>query len=154
MYKNVLIAYNMILCFIRRYMARWKVKVNIKCTLVQAVRTIGRVEVYLYSFLVTVLEGVMGQRHAPATFYPREGPGTHCTGVWLGSRAGVDSCRKFRPHPPGFDPRTVHPVTSRYTNWATRGKWQCMFIRVVFAWPLFQSKSNKNYKFLHRVCYP
>ena len=27
-----------------------------------------------------------GQRHAPAAIYPREGPGTHCTGpVWTGA---------------------------------------------------------------------
>jgi hypothetical protein len=31
--------------------------------------------------------------------------------------AGLDGCGKSRP-PPGFDPRTVQPVASRYTNWA------------------------------------
>ena len=36
----------------------------------------------------------------------------------MGSRAGVDRCGKFRP-PPGFDPGTVQPVTSRYTDYAT-----------------------------------
>ena len=41
---------------------------------------------------------VSGQRHAPAAPYPRERPGTHCTGGWLGPRAGLDRCRKFRPH--------------------------------------------------------
>jgi len=35
-------------------------------------------EVYLYSFLTTTLEGVRGQRHAPAALYPRERPSTHC----------------------------------------------------------------------------
>jgi hypothetical protein len=42
---------------------------------------------------------------------PREKPGTHCTGapgsVWTGGNS--------RP-PPGFDPRTVQPVVSRYTG--------------------------------------
>ena len=47
--------------------------------------------------------------------YPREIPGTHCTGSWVGPRAGLDGCRKSRP-PPGFDPRTVQPVASRYTD--------------------------------------
>ena len=28
--------------------------------------------------------------------------------------------RKISPPPPGFDPRTVHPVASRYTDYATR----------------------------------
>ena len=58
-----------------------------------------------------------GQRHAPAAPYPRERPGTHCTGVWVGLRAGLDWCGKCRP-PPGFDPRTVQPVGTRYTDYA------------------------------------
>jgi hypothetical protein len=61
------------------------------------------------------LEGVRGQRHAPAAFYPRKRPGTHCTGGWLGPWAGLDKCGKSRP-PAGFDPRTVQPVASRYTD--------------------------------------
>jgi len=63
--------------------------------------------------------GVRGQRHAPAALYPRERPGTHCTGGWVGPWAGLDRCGKSRP-PPGFDPRTVQPVASRYTDYATR----------------------------------
>jgi hypothetical protein len=34
-----------------------------------------------------------------------------------GLRAGLDRCGKSRPQP-GFDPRTVQAVASRYTNWA------------------------------------
>jgi len=60
-----------------------------------------------------------GQRHTPAALYPWERPGTHCTGGWMGPRAGLDRCRKSRP-PPGFDPRTVQPVASRYTGSASR----------------------------------
>jgi len=37
----------------------------------------------------------------------------------VGSRAGLDVCGKFRP-PPGFDPRTVQPVSSRYTDRLSR----------------------------------
>ena len=59
------------------------------------------------------------QRHAPAALYPRERPGTHCTCGWVGPRAGLDRCGKSRL-PPGFDPRTVHPVASRYTDYAPR----------------------------------
>jgi hypothetical protein len=51
----------------------------------------------------------------PRPLYLREGPGTHCTGDWLGPRAGLDVCEKPRL-PPGFDPRTVQPVASHYTN--------------------------------------
>jgi hypothetical protein len=40
---------------------------------------------------------VRGQRHAPAAFYPWERPSTHCTGGWLGHRAGLDRCGKSRP---------------------------------------------------------
>jgi hypothetical protein len=36
--------------------------------------------------------GVSGQRHAPTARYPRgKEPGTHCTGGWLGPRAGLDA---------------------------------------------------------------
>jgi hypothetical protein len=53
----------------------------------------------------------------PRPLYPRERPGTHFTGGWVGPRAGVDRYGKSRP-PPGFDPRTVQPVASRYTDCA------------------------------------
>jgi hypothetical protein len=52
----------------------------------------------------------------PRPLYPREPSGTHCIGGWVGPRAGQDGCRKSRP-PPEFDPRTVQPVASRYTDW-------------------------------------
>jgi hypothetical protein len=36
--------------------------------------------------------GVSGQRHAPAALYPwGKDPGTHCTGGWVGPRAGLDA---------------------------------------------------------------
>ena len=34
----------------------------------------------------------------PRPLYPWERPGTHCTGGWVGHRAGLDGCGKFRPH--------------------------------------------------------
>ena len=45
-------------------------------------------------------------------------PGTHCTGGWVGPRAGPDRRGKSRLSP-GFDPRTVEPVASGYNDWAT-----------------------------------
>jgi hypothetical protein len=51
----------------------------------------------------------------PRPLYLWERLGTHCTGGWVGPRAGLDVCEKSRP-PPGFDPRTVQPVASRYTD--------------------------------------
>jgi len=54
----------------------------------------------------------------PRPHFPsRERPGTHFTGGWVGPRAGLDG-RKISS-PPGFDPRIVQPVFSRYTDWAT-----------------------------------
>jgi len=40
--------------------------------------------------------------------YPRERPGLHCIGGWVGLGAGLDGCGKSPP--PGFNPRTVQPV--------------------------------------------
>jgi len=40
---------------------------------------------------------VRGQRHASVAPYPRERLGTHCTGGWVGPRAGLDWCGKSRP---------------------------------------------------------
>ena len=40
-----------------------------------------------------------GQRHAtPRPLYPREEPGTHCIGGWVGPGAGLERCGKSRPH--------------------------------------------------------
>ena len=43
-------------------------------------------------------KGVRSQRHAPAALYPRERPGTHCTGGLVGPRAGLDRFGKSRRH--------------------------------------------------------
>jgi hypothetical protein len=50
----------------------------------------GWVEVELYSSVTAALEGVSGQQHALAALYPRERPGTHFTGGWVGPKAGLD----------------------------------------------------------------
>jgi hypothetical protein len=34
----------------------------------------------------------------PRPLYPRENPGTHCVGGWVGPRAGLDVCEKSRLH--------------------------------------------------------
>ena len=51
----------------------------------------------------------------PRPLFPRERPGTHCTGGWVGPRAGLDVCGKSRLIP-GFDQPTVQPVGNRYTD--------------------------------------
>ena len=60
--------------------------------------------------------GVGGQRHAPAALPPEK------TRYPLYRRLGGPQgrsrrVRKISP-PPGFDPRTVQSVASRYTDWA------------------------------------
>jgi hypothetical protein len=47
----------------------------------------------------------------PRPLYPRERPDTHCTGGWVGLRAGLDRWGKSRP-PQRLDPRTVQPVAT------------------------------------------
>jgi hypothetical protein len=58
--------------------------------------------------------GVGGQRHTSAALPPGE------TGYPLyrrldGPQGGSGQVRKISP-PPGFDPQTVHPVASGYTD--------------------------------------
>ena len=54
--------------------------------------------------------GAGGQRHAPVALPPGK--------TWYPGRQGRSGrVRKTSP-PPGFDPRTVQPVASRYTDWA------------------------------------
>jgi len=58
--------------------------------------------------------GVGGQRHAPTALPQGNRADTLCVGGWVGLRASLDGCGKSLP-PPGFDPRTVQLVASRYT---------------------------------------
>jgi len=47
--------------------------------------------------MTAALEGVSGQQYAPAAPYPRERPGTHFTGGWVGN-GPVWKGGKSRPH--------------------------------------------------------
>jgi hypothetical protein len=58
--------------------------------------------------------GMGGQRHAPAAL-PLGKPRYPLYGGWVCPRTGLNGCGKSRG-PPIFDPRTVHPVASRYTD--------------------------------------
>ena len=82
--------------------------------------------------------GVGGQLHAPAALPPKKRPGTHCIGVWVGPRAGLNSCEKSRP-PPGFAPQTVQPVASRYP-----GPQQIQFRNLLPSVPHFKNTSIWN----------
>ena len=48
--------------------------------------------------LTSVLDGVGGQRHAPAALPPGKRPATPCIGGWVGPSAGLDGSEKSRPH--------------------------------------------------------
>jgi hypothetical protein len=93
---------------------------------------LGWEEYSSYSFFTSALDGVIGQRHAPAALCSGERtPGTHCTGGWVGLRAGLDTeargkiiclCRGSNLYCP-----VVLYVVRQYTDWATpevyRTKW-------------------------------
>jgi len=64
--------------------------------------------------LTSALDGVGGQRRAPATLPP--GKTRYALYRRLGGPQGRSGqVRKISP-PPGFDPRTVQPVASRYID--------------------------------------
>ena len=92
------------------------VKKKVKFTLKQVLKTQRRSRSIVLLFVLNgVVDGGGWSAPRPGRFTPQKRPGTHCTGGWVGPRAGVDGCGKSRP-PPVFDPRTVHPVASRYTD--------------------------------------
>jgi hypothetical protein len=41
---------------------------------------------------------VSSQQYVKAILYSQERTGTHCTGGWVGPRAGLDRCGKSRPY--------------------------------------------------------
>ena len=59
-----------------------------------------------------------GQRHAPAAPYPRRDPVPIVQEAELASGPVWTGAENLAL--PGFDPRTVQPVGSRYTDYATR----------------------------------
>ena len=66
--------------------------------------------------LTSELDGMGGQRHAPDASPP--GKARHPLYRSLsGPHSRSGQLRKISP-PPGFDPRTVNPVVTRYTNCA------------------------------------
>jgi hypothetical protein len=77
--------------------------------------------------------GVSGQHHAPAALYPRgKDPGTHCTGGWVGPKAGLDAgarrkilclCRGLNPDRPA---RSQTLYCLRY-----RGSFNSVYVMVI-----------------------
>ena len=96
-------------------------KVNVKVTLVQALRLCTGLTVPRGSrsialpFMTTALEGGEGSASGPGRSFP---PGKTRYPLYrrlCGPQGRSGQVRKNSP-PPGFDPRTVQPVASRYTD--------------------------------------
>ena len=65
---------------------------------------------------------VGGQGHAPAAFPREKSHVTHCTGGYVGPRAGVVASGEEEMFTPaGFEHRDVQPVASRNINYAIPG---------------------------------
>ena len=65
--------------------------------------------------LTSALDGVDGQRHAPANLPLGKRPIALCIGCWMGPRAGLEGCGKSHPHRDFFYQHTfmqVHCVHS------------------------------------------
>jgi hypothetical protein len=105
-----------------------RVKVKIKCTLVQALRLCRGRTAHSGSRGIALLfhdHGTRRGRGGSVTRWPSFTPGK--TRYPLHRRLGglhgrYGQVRKISP-PPGFNPRTVQPVASRYTDYATRSCW-------------------------------
>jgi hypothetical protein len=80
----------------------------------------GGVDVYIHTFLISVLAGGEQSASRPGGFTPEErAPGTHWIGLWVDPRAGLDDVEKRKFFTlPGFElrPSVVQPVASRYTG--------------------------------------
>jgi hypothetical protein len=52
----------------------------------------------------------------PRPLYPWKETDTHCIGGWGGPGPVWMGVENLAPPPPGFYPRTIHPVASRDTD--------------------------------------
>ena len=69
-----------------------------------------------------------GQQDALAALYPRERPGTHFTGGWVGPRAALEGRKNSSP--PGFDPGPSSPSLYRLSYPAHKlSLLHCVFFR-------------------------
>jgi hypothetical protein len=48
--------------------------------------------------LISTLDGCELSTPGPRRFTSEKKPGTHSTGGWVGPRAALDMCEKYRPH--------------------------------------------------------
>jgi hypothetical protein len=94
------------------------VTVEVKFTLEQATKDqMGR---WGTVPLTSALDGVNGQHYSPAVLPPGN-IGCSLYRRLVGPQGRSGQVRKILP-PLGFDPRTIQPVTIRYTDWAIRAQ--------------------------------
>ena len=96
--------------------------------------------------MTTALEGGEGSASRPAALYPRY-PLYRRLG---GTQGRSGQVRKISP-PPGFDPRTVQPVASRYTDYATRPTHWNERPLIITQRPQLHLLSLKN-DYCHSIC--
>jgi hypothetical protein len=77
----------------------------------------------------------------PQPLYPRERPGTYCTGGWVGPRAGLNMREKSRPHRNSI-PGSSSPCKSICS--VIQKKIHCLFLWQNFQYCLFLSKMCKS----------
>ena len=95
-----------------------KVKVEVKCTHVQALKFCigptahgGEGRGIALLFLNHGTRRGEGPAARPGSLYTRQRAGTHYTGGWVGPRAGLDRCGKSRSHPDSLPgPSSPWPV--------------------------------------------
>jgi hypothetical protein len=75
------------------------------------------VEVWLYSFFNLGARWGWVVNATLRPLYPRERPGTHFIGRWVGPTAGINGWAKFLSQP-GFTPQTIQAVASSFTIYA------------------------------------
>lgn len=75
---------------------------------------------YHYSCLTSARDGVGGQGSASTAMLPSKSPVTHYRDGWVGHRAIRKDVEKRKPLTPlpGFEPRAVQAIASRYTFYA------------------------------------
>ena len=90
---------------------------------------------------------VWAKRHTLAALYPRERCGTHCTGGWVGPRAGMDVCWKCRLHRDSI-PGQSSSASIRYTEYATRPTERELYVILILD-AIGSHKSPWAVKFFH-----
>jgi hypothetical protein len=112
--------------------------VFVNCTLLQALctcRTAHRWSRGMYSSTLSwpkALEGGEGSASRPGRFLP-PGKTRYLLYRRLGGPQGRSGQVRKISHPPEFDTRTVQPVASRYTDWATRPTY-CICTNALSLW--------------------